>query len=75
MKIKNLSTLILAVGFLLLLVGCGGDSSTSNTPTPQEKTELQRMDSLSVELDKTSNKIEEKTVKMKEDVDKLLEGI
>ncbi len=59
---------------LLLLFSCGSDTK-STISAEEEKQVIQKIDSISVELDKKSTKVEEKTLKMKDEVDKLLDGI
>lgn len=59
---------------LLLLFSCGSDTSTTIS-AEEEKKVIQKIDSISTEIDKKSVKVQENTQKMKDEVDKLLDGI
>lgn len=59
---------------LLFLFSCGSDSN-AGISIEEEKKVIQKIDSITTEIDKKSVKVQENTKKMKDEVDKLLDGI
>lgn len=76
MLIKKILNSFLICLFFLSIISCNSNStSTQSATTTEEKKQIEKADSIAVEMDKTSKKVEENTKKMKREVDDLLEGI